>query len=342
MNSISLKLVSFLVCTAALTVASSTVSARAETPSTDSSIELSEPTAAPSQVDASAETPAATADPLATNSTPPAGDSAPVYAPFQTVEPAETAATTVDPLATAPAVTPIPEQAASQPYEQQATIPDPNANLAEAQGLQEEAIDSNQPTSPEAIADSTPAEPMPGTVSTSATTLLEQPETSPVPTASSEQEDTSVAQSIEDIDPGRTTRGGFSYIGIGGSLGLSGDTGIGQGGFMINSKIGLTPTISFRPAVIIGDSTDFLLPLTYDFIIQSTDPFSRIPFAPFLGGGVAFSTDGDNTVGFLLTGGTDFPISRQFVANAAVNAGFFGDTTSFGISLGVGYTFGGF
>jgi hypothetical protein len=159
---------------------------------------------------------------------------------------------------------------------------------------------------------------------------------------SSEQADTSVAQNLENIEPGRATRGGRSYIGIGGNLGLSGGTGIGQGGFLINSKIGLTRNISARPSVIIGDDTDFLIPLTYDFVLESADPFQPIPFAPFVGGGIAFSTDGDNNVGFLLTGGADFPLSRQFVANATVNAGFFGDTTSIGIAIGVGYQFSGF
>lgn len=152
--------------------------------------------------------------------------------------------------------------------------------------------------------------------------------------------DNTIAQT--DIDPGRATRGGASYIGIGGNIGLTGDTATGNGAFVVNSKIGLTRTLSFRPSVIIEDDVDFLLPVTYDFVIQQEDPFERVPFAPFVGGGVAFSTDDDNNFGFLLTGGVDVPLSSQFVANATVNVGFIEDTTDVGIVLGVGYTFVGF
>jgi len=346
----------------ALTVVSTTGSARAQTPSTHSSYGGSTPTTAPMGVDAPAVTPIASADPLTTNSTPPVERSAPIYAPLQTAEPAATPATTVDPLATNPTVPPIPEQTAAQPQGQQANYPDLNPYQADAQRRQAAAMDSNeqpapqstadvstanplpreQQASPQATAGVNTAEPMPGTVSTSAAHLTEQPRIAPLPEVSSEQADTSVAQNLENIEPGRATRGGRSYIGIGGNLGLSGGTGIGQGGFLINSKIGLTRNISARPSVIIGDDTDFLIPLTYDFVLESADPFQPIPFAPFVGGGIAFSTDGDNNVGFLLTGGADFPLSRQFVANATVNAGFFGDTTSIGIAIGVGYQFSGF
>jgi hypothetical protein len=158
-----------------------------------------------------------------------------------------------------------------------------------------------------------------------------------VPEVSSDKADTTVAQT--ELDPGRATRGGSSYIGIGGNIGLGGNTALGKGAFVINSKIGLTRNISFRPAVILGDNTDFLLPVTYDFVIQSNDPFAPVPFAPFAGGGVAVSTEGD--VGFLLTGGVDFPLSREFVANASINVGFSGDT-DVGLIVGVGYTFPGF
>jgi hypothetical protein len=157
---------------------------------------------------------------------------------------------------------------------------------------------------------------------------------------SSNEANTAVAQNV-DITPGRATRGGSSYIGIAGNLGLSGDTGLGDGAFVINSKIGLTRNVSFRPAVAFGDDTDFLLPLTYDFVIESADPFAPIPFAPYVGGGVILSTNGDNDIGFLLTGGVDVPLSTQFVANASINVGFRNDT-DVGLFVGVGYTFPGF
>lgn len=342
MNSISFKLVSFLLGMTALTVVSSTGPVRAQTSSTNVSLGSSTPTDAPMQVDAPDVTPVATVNPLMANSTPPVEPATPAYAPIQTVEPAKTSATTIDPLATNPTSVAIPEQAAVQPHRPPVSVSDSNSGLADTQRVQAEAIDDDPQMALETTAGVSERDMMPGSVSTSATHLTAQPETAPQTEVAPEQADMTVAQDLENVDPGRATRGGRSYVGIGGNLGLSGDTGIGQGGFLINSKIGLTRAISFRPSVIIGESTDFLLPLTYDFFLQSTDPFEPIPFAPFVGGGVAFSTSDDNTVGFLLTGGADFPLSRQFVANATVNAGFFGDTTSIGIAIGVGYQFSGF
>lgn len=342
MNNISFKLVSFLLGMTALTVVSSTGAARAQTPSTDLSLGSSAPTDAPMQVDAPAVAPMTTVNPLMANSTPPVEPAAPAYGPIQMVEPTETSATTIDPLATNPTSVAIPEQMGVEPNRPQANVSDSTSDLADAQRVQAAAIEEDPQTAPEVTVGVSESSQMPGSVSTSATHLTAQPETAPQTEVSSEQADMTVAQDLENVDPGRATRGGRSYVGIGGNLGLSGGTGIGQGGFLINSKIGLTRAISFRPSVIIGESTDFLLPLTYDFFLQSTDPFEPIPFAPFVGGGVAFSTSDDNTVGFLLTGGADVPISRQFVANATVNAGFFGDTTSIGIAIGVGYQFSGF
>jgi hypothetical protein len=178
---------------------------------------------------------------------------------------------------------------------------------------------------------------IPGTAATSATALTR---TSPVTQEVSEQvTDTTVAQ--VDIDPGRTTRGGSSYIGVGGNIGLGGDTALGEGSFSVISKIGLTNNISARPAAIIGDDTVFLIPVTYDFALQTEDPFEEVPYAPYVGGGVAIATgDGDN-IGLLLTGGVDFRVSSQFTANAGVNVGFL-DGTDVGLTLGIGYTFAGF
>jgi hypothetical protein len=326
-NKISFKLISFLLSLTALTFVSNTGSARAQTPNADSfavdsaSIGTSIPVDAPMNVVES---------------------STPLSATSQTVEPAVNPVIAVDPLDSNPNVAPISEGQLIPFDRQQTDWAEFPSSPADTQTQPIQTVNNHQPNTPTTLAEAPKAEAIPGTLSTSATHLTEQPQTSPRSEVYSEQaEDTSVAQSIEDIEPGRASRGGRSYIGIGGNLGLSGDTAIGQGAFMINSKIGLTRNISFRPAVLIGESTDFLLPLTYDFILQSADPFQPIPFAPFVGGGVAFSTSDDNTVGFLVTGGADVPLSAQFIANARVNAGFFGDTTSIGISLGVGYQFSG-
>ncbi len=142
------------------------------------------------------------------------------------------------------------------------------------------------------------------------------------------------------ISPGRETRGGSSYIGVGGNIGLGGDTTLSEGSFSVISKIGLTNNFSVRPSALIGDNAVFLIPLTLDFPVESvTDTgVQQISVAPYIGGGAAISTGQDNTVGFLLTGGVDVPLSPQFTANAGVNVGFINDT-EVGLMLGVGYNF---
>jgi hypothetical protein len=347
------KPVSFLLGLVALTVVSSAAAAQAETLSTDSSVGRSQPTAAPVPATESTATPAITVDPLAVN--PPANTDRSASATASVANPLPAASDEWIAIDTTTG-TKIPTDAFGQSNEQPTNATAIEGNRAELQNPQTMAIDSQQQPSPDVSANVSPAEaipgttdnvktvqPIPGSVSTSAATLTTQPEMSPAPQVSSDEVDTTVAQNdITNIEPGRPTSGGRSYIGIGGNIGIEGDTGIGQGGFLINSKIGLTRNISARPSIIIGDEVSFLIPLTYDFTFQSTDPFQRVPFAPFLGGGIAFSTDGDNSVGGLLTGGADIPISSQFVANAALNVGFFGDSVDFGLALGVGYTFTGF
>jgi hypothetical protein len=208
---------------------------------------------------------------------------------------------------------------------------------ADSQVLQQ--LISNEPQAASNVDNATKvATPVPGTLQTSATYLQGKPQTASVPAASSSSP---ANKTVAQVTPGRPTRGGLSYIGVGGNIGLTGSNTLGNGSFAINSKIGLTRNISVRPAVLIGDDATFLIPATYDFTIQTTDPFEPVAFAPFVGGGLVVSTQSDNNIGFLLTGGVDVPLSREFVANATVNVGFM-DKTEVGLLLGVGYTFVGF
>lgn len=294
----------------ALTIVSGTTSARAETPST---------------VPVAGQFEASTVAPV------------PVVEP---VEPTITSVSTVAPDVIEPIVTQVPEDTAGQVGVQQANLGDIQEYSVDSQSQPLQGLPNNVPTTSEGIEDVLSTQPIPGTVETSVTALEMQPEASSLPEVSSEEANTTIAQ--EDIDPGRATRGGASYIGIGGNIGLGGDTALGGGAFVINGKLGLTRTLSFRPAAIIADDTVFLLPLTYDFVIRREDPFEEVPFAPFLGGGVAFSTDEDDNIGFLITGGVDVPISRGFIGNASLSVGFLEDTTDVGLTVGVGYSFVGF
>lgn len=344
MNSMLFRPVSFLLSLAALTVVSSAVSARAETPSTNPTFGRSQSAAARVPAVEPAGKPVSTVDRLAINSTSSSGSSELGATMVKALSPTVTPVSKVDPLATNPTVTQIAEDRAGQRPVQQANEAAIDKYQADSQRLQPEAMGNEQLASSEAAADASVAKPIPGSLETSADYLTAKPETSAKSEMSSEKAESNVAQVDIDpsrIEPGRATRGGSSYIGIGGNIGFTGDTGIGSGAFVVNSKIGLTRNISFRPAVLIGENTDFLLPITYDFTIESGDPFAPVPFAPFVGGGVVFSTDGDSNVGFLLSGGIDVPLSRQFVANASVNVGFL-DDANVGVLLGVGYTFPGF
>jgi hypothetical protein len=145
---------------------------------------------------------------------------------------------------------------------------------------------------------------------------------------------------IRDVTPGRATRSGSSYFGVGGNIGLGdGDTAIGEGSFAVISKIGLTRAFSVRPSALIGDSVTILLPVTYDLSFGE-GPTGELGFtaAPFVGAGAAISTSDDVSVDLLLTGGIDVPLSPQLTGTASVNASVTGNV-AVGVLLGIGYNF---
>lgn len=146
-----------------------------------------------------------------------------------------------------------------------------------------------------------------------------------------------VAQRNRKVDPGRATRSGSSYFGLGVNLGLDGGKSLGDDSLTIISKIGLTNSVSFRPAVLIDDEATFLLPLTFDFWTRNVSD-GGLRIAPYLGGGLSIATGDGDTVGLLLSGGLDIPLSPNFTANTAINVNFI-DNTGTGLLLGVGYNF---
>jgi hypothetical protein len=150
---------------------------------------------------------------------------------------------------------------------------------------------------------------------------------------------------VSNPSPGRTTRSGPSYIGIGGNIGLgSGSTAIGEGSFAIFSKVGLTTNISIRPSLFVSDNPTILLPVTLDFfplITDATAAASRstgFRISPYIGLGPVISTGDDFSVDLLLTGGLDIPVTDRFTATAAVNASVI-DNPAVGLMLGIGYNF---
>lgn len=204
-----------------------------------------------------------------------------------------------------------------------------------------ESMTSDSTTTTTESSTSAEATPVPGTTSQSSAML----EPSPTPPSQTDTAPASGSSNIlaQDIEPGRGTRSGSSYVGIGGNIGLGdGDTQIGEGAFAIISKVGLTRAISVRPSVLISDGVTILLPVTYDFFFGE-GPTDELGFAaaPYLGLGAAISTEDDLDVDLLLTGGIDIPLGSQFTATAAVNASVTGNT-AIGLLLGVGYNFSGF
>jgi hypothetical protein len=148
---------------------------------------------------------------------------------------------------------------------------------------------------------------------------------------------------IEDEDVEVDIRPRLNYIGVGGNIGLGGDSAIGEGSFTVFSKVGLTRNLSTRPAVAIDEDPTILLPLTYDFASQTVDPIEGGPvdsltISPYIGAGLGIEASDDADVGALITGGLDLPLSSEFMLNAAANVLFL-DDTDVGLMLGVGYRF---
>ncbi|MDJ1172536.1 hypothetical protein [Roseofilum capinflatum] len=130
---------------------------------------------------------------------------------------------------------------------------------------------------------------------------------------------------------------GFSYIGLGGTIGFHGDSSMGNAGGTILSRVAFTENFSFRPSVIIGDGTSLTIPFTYDI------PFSREPYGPpvtlFIGGGFGFDLK-HGTHGPLISTGIDVPFSNNFTFNATLNTGFWDERAiDWGLTLGFGYNF---
>jgi len=246
-----------------------------------------------------------------------------------------------------PEVTPIPSATVDSPPPSVSWSKGLTNNSATAQSSVNPTVADFPASSLKRISpeDAIATQPIPESLTSSAEALTLQP------TQDAEivlNESQTLAQT--DLDIRRGTPGVPNYVGIGINIGLTeddddeatddgGGTALGDAGFVINGKIGLSRNLSLRPGVIIGDDALFMVPLTYDFLIPRVDPFEPVRFAPFLGGGVALSTDSDDNIGFLLTGGVDVPLSRSFVANGSINIGFIEDETDIGIILGVGYTF---
>ncbi|MEB3218638.1 MAG: hypothetical protein VKN72_20715 [Nostocales cyanobacterium 94392] len=148
-------------------------------------------------------------------------------------------------------------------------------------------------------------------------------------------------EKVAQFTPGRTTRSGPSYLGVGGFVSFDDNSTLGDGAFSVISKIGLSRNFSIRPSALINDDPVFLIPLTIDFPVNdvANTGIQRLSVAPYLGAGVSINTNNDADVGFLVTGGVDVPVSRRITATGGLNIGFSDNNTDVGLLLGVGYNF---
>lgn len=155
----------------------------------------------------------------------------------------------------------------------------------------------------------------------------------------SEEEQFPPAEEVipDEVDPGRSTRSGTSYIGVGANFGVGGDTSLGDSGLFLYSKVGLTRYFSIRPAVNTNFDEDatFLLPLTFDLAPIAIGN-TGVSLAPYFGGGPAISTTGD--FGPVLSGGVDMPLTKNLTVTSGVNIGIL-DEADVGVFLGIGYSF---
>ena len=131
------------------------------------------------------------------------------------------------------------------------------------------------------------------------------------------------------------------YIGIGGSIGLSGDnTGLSEGGLAILTRNDLNDSLSIRSANVFGSSrTDRTVALTVNLPVRSSS--GQVKLIPFVGGGLLISSKSffdDVIVRGLVAGGIDLPLSRRFTATTSVTVGFT-DTANVGVQMGVMYGF---
>ncbi|MBD2177605.1 hypothetical protein H6F42_11845 [Pseudanabaena sp. FACHB-1998] len=132
------------------------------------------------------------------------------------------------------------------------------------------------------------------------------------------------------------------YIGVGGSIGLSGNTSaLGTGGFSLFSKTVFTDNLSMHNnTVIFGTGiSSSSSNLTVDFPIRDASS-QQIIVSPFIGGGVMFRNENGLKIAPHVTGGVDVPISRNIMGTVQLNVGLPSDRKAdMGLLLGVGYSF---
>ncbi|MEM7062764.1 MAG: hypothetical protein AAF572_06340 [Cyanobacteria bacterium P01_B01_bin.77] len=121
-----------------------------------------------------------------------------------------------------------------------------------------------------------------------------------------------------------------NYVGLGVRTGLNDSTAL-----VVDSKLKVIPldqgSVSFRPAILIGDDLEGRLPLSFDL------PFEE-QFLFFGGGGFAYNFD-DSDFDPMITGGVDMPINERLILNVEGNLIFKSNDTDAEIAASINWQF---
>jgi hypothetical protein len=133
-----------------------------------------------------------------------------------------------------------------------------------------------------------------------------------------------------------------SYIGIGGAIGLNGNTtSLGSGGLTVVSKLRFTDNLSLHDATVLfgREAATSMIILSADFPIRNSE--GRTIVAPFIGGGAQLRYAEGLFLSPAVSGGVDIPMSSNFTGTVRLNAGFPSNRSAdVGLIVGAGYTFG--
>ena len=133
-----------------------------------------------------------------------------------------------------------------------------------------------------------------------------------------------------------------SYIGIGGTIGLSGNnTALGTGGLAILSRNVLNDLLSIHGnRVVFGTAIPSASSaLTLNFPIRDSAT-QEIVVSPFLGAGIQFRSIDGLYISPLAVGGVDIPLNKSLTGTIRLEAAFPNTgNTDMGVSMGIGYNF---
>jgi hypothetical protein len=133
-----------------------------------------------------------------------------------------------------------------------------------------------------------------------------------------------------------------SYIGIGGAIGLNGNTtSLGSGGLTVVSKLRFTDNLSLHDATVLfgREAATSMIILSADFPIRNSE--GKTIVAPFIGGGAQLRYADGLFVSPAVSGGVDIPMSNNFTGTVRLNAGFPNNRSAdVGLIVGAGYSFG--